>query len=57
MLDSYYNDLAEAAERGDLQFDEANIQRGSKLGEELILKATGASSAEEALSLFSRNKG
>lgn len=49
---AYYDAFSEAIEAGNIEIDNTNIRRGNKLGLDLILAATGASSEEEALAMF-----
>lgn len=50
--DTYYDSFAQDIEAGNIEIDNSNIQRGNKLGLDLILAATGASNEEEALAMF-----
>ncbi|MDO4252117.1 MAG: ribbon-helix-helix protein, CopG family [Rothia sp. (in: high G+C Gram-positive bacteria)] len=49
---AYYDAFSEEIEAGNIDIDNSNIQRGNKLGLDLILAATGASNEEEALAMF-----
>lgn len=49
----YYESMAAAAEAGDLEIKWELLQRGNQLGKDLVLAATGTSSEEEALAMFS----
>ncbi len=50
--DTYYDSFAKDIEAGNIEIDNTNIQRGNKLGLDLILASTGASNEEEALAMF-----
>lgn len=49
---TYYEEFAAEIESGDFEIDKKNIQRGTNLGLDLVLAATGTESEEEALAMF-----
>lgn len=49
----YYENLASLVEADSFEINLDNLQRGEKLGRDLILSLTGAKNEKEALAMFS----
>lgn len=49
----YYENLASLVEADSLEINLDNLQRGEKLGRDLILSLTGSKNEKEALAMFS----